>query len=130
MDRASYAGRRAFDLSGWWLDDGDDETPPYRIPRKTVIPPRGFLVLYADVTGLVLDDSGDTVRLMRPNGQVVDKVGFGPLPPNASYSRDEQGFWHADWPPSPGAPNSPAFLLPGSGLAPPGHGISGSPIPQ
>jgi hypothetical protein len=124
------AGRRAFDLSGWWLDDGDGETPPYRIPRKTVIPPRGFLVLYADVTGLVLDDSGDTVRLMRPNGQVVDKVGFGPLPPNASYSRDEQGFWHADWPPSPGAPNSPAFLLPGSGLAPPGHGISGSPIPQ
>ena len=125
------SGRKAVDLSGWWLDDGDDETPPYRIPRRTVIPPRGFLVFYEKVTGLDLDDGGDTVRLLRPNGQVVEEVKFGPLPPNASYSRDEQGFWHSDWPPSPGKPNVPTSLLPGSGMTLRGQTVSGvSLIPQ
>jgi len=119
------SGRKAVDLSGWWLDDRDDETPPYRIPRRTVIPPRGFLVFYEEVTGLNLDDGGDTVRLLRPNGQVVEEVKFGPLPPNASYSRDEQGFWHSDWPPSPGKPNVPTSLLPGSGMTLPGQTVSG-----
>jgi hypothetical protein len=48
---------------------------------------------------------GDAVWLLAPEGTVVDAITFGPLPPNASYSRDEDGTWHADWPPSPGGPN-------------------------
>jgi hypothetical protein len=119
-------GKRAFDLSGWWVDDANAQTPPYRIPRKTVLPPRGFLVLYEGVTGLILNDSGDTVRLIRPDGQVVEQITFGPLPPNASYARDEQDLWHADWPPSPGAPNSPAGL-PTLEPAPPGFRSSSNP---
>jgi hypothetical protein len=39
---------------------------------------------------------------------VVDRAVFDTLPGDASYSRDEAGSWHADWPPSPGAPNLPA----------------------
>jgi hypothetical protein len=124
------AGRKAFDLSGWWLDDGDDETPPYQFPRRTMLRPRGYLVLYQGVTGLSLDDGGDTVRLIRPAGQVAEEVTFGPLSPNASYSRDEQGLWHSDWPPSPGAPNSPFAIAPGLEPALPGLGLHSVPAPQ
>jgi hypothetical protein len=121
-------GQKAMDLSGWYLDDTNIGTPAYRIPRKTVLPPRGFLVLYQTETGLALDDRGDTVRLIRPDGQTVEQVSFGPLSPNASYSRDEQGVWHADWPPSPGYPNSPFSITPGSEPSPPG--LHSSPKPQ
>jgi hypothetical protein len=121
------AGKKAFDLSGWWLDDGSAQTPPYRIPRKTVLRPRGFLVFYEGVTGLKLADNGDTVRLLRPDGQVVEQVTFGPSLPNASYARDEQGLWHTDWPPSPGAPNLPAGVR-ATEPAPPG--LHSSPRPQ
>jgi hypothetical protein len=54
--------------------------------------------------------------------EVVDSVVYVALGPDASYSRDEYGVWHSDWPPSPGRANSPS----GPVLVPsPGH-----PVPQ
>jgi hypothetical protein len=60
----------------------------------------------------------DAVWLLAPGGTVVDAITFGPLAPNASYSRGEDGTWHTDWPPSPGRPNLP-FLPPAPGLTEP-----------
>jgi hypothetical protein len=54
--------------------------------------------------------------LLDPDGVVVDAVAFGQLAANASYSRDELGTWHSDWPPSPGAANQPP--APGSEMTP------------
>jgi hypothetical protein len=46
-------------------------------------------------------------------------VAFSGLGPDASYSRDEAGTWHADWTPSPGAPNvAPAATTLSSWVAP------------
>jgi hypothetical protein len=100
-------GLVAVDLSGWFLDDGEGGSEPYPFPQEALLPAGAFMILHGGTTGLALDDTGDAVRLLDPDGVVVDAVVFGQLPANASYSRDDVGMWHDDWPPSPGAPNQP-----------------------
>jgi hypothetical protein len=95
------------DLGGWFLADGTGGGLPYQIPVGTLLPPGGFAVFYGQTTGLVLDDISDQVRLFDPDTVLVDLVTFSLLLPDTSYSRDESGSWHPDWPPSPGAPNLP-----------------------
>ena len=115
------AGSTAVDMGGWSLDDGEVGSAPYRIPDGTVLQPGAFALFYGRQTGIALDDEGGVVRLLGPDDAVVESVVFGSLGPNASYSRDEGGGWHADWPPSPGAPNLPgqvAAIRPGSATDP------------
>jgi hypothetical protein len=100
------------DLGGWLLDDREGDSSPYRIPDGTLLDPGAFVLFLGRQTGIALDDGGDEVRLFGPDGALLDAVTFGPLAPNASYSRGDDGAWHADWPPSPGAPNRPSALPP------------------
>jgi hypothetical protein len=92
-------------LAGWSLDDGPAGSPPYVLPLGTELGPGAFLLLYGQITGLILNDAGGQLQLLDPLNTVMDEVIFSPLLPDASYSRDEAGLWHADWPPSPGGPN-------------------------
>jgi hypothetical protein len=103
-------GAITVDLGGWSLDDGEG-SEPYWIPAGTLVPSGVFALFHGQVTGLVLDDTGDIVRLLDFNGAVVDAVAFGQLAPNASYSRDDFGTWHTDWSPSPGARNQPPTVI-------------------
>ena len=108
------SGSTVANLGGWMLDDGAGGSAPYRIPEGTLLQPGGFILFYGQGTGIVLDDGGDEVRLLRAtDGALADAVAFGPLAPNAGYSLGGDGVWHSDWPPSPGRPNLP----PGSTLA-------------
>lgn len=94
------------DLTGWSLDNGPSSgNPPYVITSTVIISPDGYLLLDRTATGLTLPDIGGQLRLLQPDSTVVDEVIFGSLPPDTSYSRDETGLWHPDWPPSPGLPN-------------------------
>jgi len=109
------AGTTAVDLGGWLLDDGVDDTVPYLIPEGTVLEPGAFVVFYRQETGIVLEDSGGEIRLLGSDGAVMDSVVFGALVADGSYSRDEAGDWHTDWPPSPGEPNLPSQPTPEPG---------------
>ena len=101
------AGPDAFDLNGWFLDDKKEGSKPHQIITGTVLLPGEFAVFYRQQTGIILDDDGDEVRLIDPDGTVVDVVILDAFDPEASCSRDGDGDWHADWPPSPGALNLP-----------------------
>ena len=101
------AGSSAVDLGGWFLDDGEGGSEPYLMPEGTVLPSGAFILFHGRTTGVALDDTGDAVRLLDPDGTLMEAVVFGQLAPNASYSRDAFGIGHVDWPPSPGAPNQP-----------------------
>jgi hypothetical protein len=100
-------GGLAVDLHNWFLLDTVGNSVPYQIPEGTVLAAGEYWLFLGEQTGLTLDDAGDEVQLIGPDGVMIDQVTFGPLPPNASYSLDDEGVWHADWPPSPGAPNMP-----------------------
>ncbi|TFH02603.1 MAG: hypothetical protein E4H14_17510, partial [Candidatus Thorarchaeota archaeon] len=57
------------DLSGYILDDiTSGGTNPYTIPAGTVIPAHGFVVLWQGATGVGLNNDGDTVNLLKPDG--------------------------------------------------------------
>ena len=94
----------AVDVSGWSLDNGGSGN--FVIPTGTVLQPQQIVVLYGGQTGLYLSDETDQVRLQEAGGRMIAWVKYGRLPGDASYSRDTVGNWHADWLPSPGAPNT------------------------
>jgi len=114
------AGPVDVDLSGWFVDDGVGGSAPYEVPEGTMLRSGAFALFYGRDTGVVLDDGGDEVRLLGPDGAMVDAVAFGALAPGASYSRGEDGTWHADWMPSPGAPNLPPVAGQSQPLSEPG----------
>jgi hypothetical protein len=100
-------GDIAADLEGWVLDSGA-ETISYTFPAGTaVIQPGACWALYRRETGVVLNDTGGEVRLLRPDGSLVSRVIFDALGSDVSYSREDGGDWRTDWPPTPGLPNAP-----------------------
>ena len=102
---------RAIDLNGWGVQTGRRWERTYRLPRKTVLPAGGYLVLFGRQARLTLDDAAGQVRLVDRTGKVVDTVKYSAGKPDASFSRDRGDTWRSDWPPSPGRANPPAGTL-------------------
>ncbi len=98
-------------LGGYSLDDEVNiGSAPYRLPA-VVVRPGERIVFYGSETGLLLGDGGDGVRLLKPNGQLMDAynyfiVGY----PDQSYCRlpDNGGAddWNKNCFPTPGLQNS------------------------
>jgi hypothetical protein len=68
-------------------------------------------VFYGSETGLLLSDGGDGVRLLKPNGQLMDAYNYSVVRyPDQSYCRlpDNGGLddWNQNCYPTPGLPNS------------------------
>jgi len=97
------------DLSGYFLDDiVGGGTSPYQIPIGTVIPANGFLVLYKSTTGIALNNDGDTVNLLKPDGStVVDSYSYSSSSNDVSYGRETDGgaTWTTFTSPTPGTSN-------------------------
>jgi hypothetical protein len=91
------------DVGGWLLDANGSGN--FLIPIGTVLQPQQVIVFFGAQTGLLLSDDGGQVRLHNAAGRMVDRVQYNTLPIDGSYSRDDAGNWHIDWPPSPGMPN-------------------------
>ncbi|MFQ5945965.1 MAG: lamin tail domain-containing protein [Anaerolineae bacterium] len=109
-------GSEPVDLGGWVLDDiPDGGTPPFAIPPGTSLAAGGLLVLFGSETGVGLNNGGDTVRILRPDGTVADAFTYSALSGfyDRSFSRDPDGTgdWTDELPPSPGDPN---VLVPGA----------------
>jgi hypothetical protein len=100
------AGDAAVDLSGWRIELIDEEEAVYRIPKETILKPKQHLVLYPNQTRMDAVGSIE-MRLLNKPRQLIDVVTVPVLPADASYSLDNLGIWHADWPPTPGESNSP-----------------------
>lgn len=62
------------DLSGWYLDDAEGGSSPYRIPDGTVIPADSYLVFSAPDLKLSFKNSDDSARLLDPNKNVNQEV--------------------------------------------------------
>lgn len=77
----------ACDAGGWFADDIDGGSKPYRIPGGTVVLPDVPLVLPKSQTKLSLNDTGDDVRLLRPDATVADGMTFGKLPRGSAIAR-------------------------------------------
>jgi hypothetical protein len=85
-------GRLPVYLKGWFLDDASDTgSRPFELPGVT-ISGKGYAVFFRTLTKIALNDSGDTVRLLRPDGRLVDEVSYLPVRAyNLSFGRLPDG---------------------------------------
>jgi hypothetical protein len=95
-------------LKGWWLDDvAGSGSAPYDLPGVT-ISPRGFAVFFRTKTKIALNDTGDTVRLLAPDGSTIDRISYLRIrAANLSYGRLPDGsdnMRYGLWP-TPRMPN-------------------------
>ncbi|NIM93000.1 MAG: hypothetical protein GTO18_04725 [Anaerolineales bacterium] len=101
-------GPGAVFLKGWILDDvAEGGSKPYVLPGLT-LRPGSYLALFHSKTGISLNDSGDSVRLIDPDGRLVEEISYLKVKAyNLSYGRLPDGSGHMAyglWP-TPGEPN-------------------------
>lgn len=97
-------------VDGWPLDDGFPSTAPLTI-TDIVIAPHGFVVIRDDA---LRDFETGTLRLLRPNGNMVDTVTYTTIVDGTTWSRypAHGGSWQANTPPTPGEWNLPPPATP------------------
>ena len=107
------------DISDFYLTDALTNTTKWKIPDGTIIPPNGFLLVWADEeseqngftnqlhANFRLGQSGEELGLYAPDGAPIDSIIFGVQTNNVSEGRytDGQASVLVMTPPTPGQPN-------------------------
>jgi len=88
------AGDVEINLSNWQIDDISGGSSLYNIPARTQISPKGYATFYKFDTKISLNDSGDSARLIDPNGDEVYTILYDKAEKGLSYSFNGQNwFW-------------------------------------
>ncbi len=96
-------------LDGWKLRD--DSGKEFIVKAKT-IPAQGYLALNITETGITLNNTGDTITLINPNGDELDQsADYGNAKAGMSWSLIN-GEWDWATAPTPGTVNATVFVEP------------------
>lgn len=94
-------------LTSWSLRDGGGKV--FEFKDKT-IPAGGYLTLYSKETGISLNNTGDTVSLLTPDGSVLDTTpDYGNAKEGMSWGL-VNGEWTWTVSPTPNTANSTAYV--------------------
>jgi hypothetical protein len=124
------SGTAEINIAGWYISDTLNTSLFHRIPsydlEKTLIPPGGYLILWADaqssqgVTHLPfkLDKDGEELYLARSVGgqyEIMDQVVFPKAKNDVTFGRipNGTGMWKRLSDPTPLTPNIPPRILDG-----------------
>jgi len=77
---------KAFDLSGWILDDAEGGSSSYMIPAGVEIAASGYLSFYHSLTGIFLNNDTDSARLFDPNGDLKSGTTYAKGQKDDSYA--------------------------------------------
>ncbi len=80
------------DLSDWKIRDTIGKTNTYIIPQGTGLNSFGFLILRRLETKITLQNSGDGLELLNPEGRIVHKVEYSKAPKSHSFNRIPTGW--------------------------------------
>lgn len=92
------------DLSFWQISDTAGKVTIYTFPEGTKISTQGFLVLPRPTTKIVLNNDGDVITLLWPNGEIADKVIYEKVLQGKSFNKTDSGWVWSDSP-TPGTIN-------------------------
>ncbi len=95
----------SIDLDGWKVDDGEGGGSPLHLPAGSIAESGGYLVV--DLPNSLLNNDGDSIRLIRPDGVVADTTSYASSAADTSHCRALDGSWYESEQPTPGAPNIP-----------------------
>jgi hypothetical protein len=93
------------DLSELKLDDEEGGSRGYTFPFGTAIGPGEYLVFGKQVTGIALNNTSDSVRLLFPDRSVIQEVAYKDVPEGASYAIDQEDVWQWTEKSTPGKKN-------------------------
>ncbi len=92
------------DISLWQIKDTLGATNIYALPKGTIIAARGFLVLSRLTTNITMNNDGDAVQIIRPDGELAQTVPYEKAEKGKSFVR-ESGLWKWSSVPTPGSAN-------------------------
>jgi len=96
-------GETEVNISGWLLDDEEGGSKPFHFPANSKIGSKQYQVWSKMATKLALNNDSDKVRLLDPQGLVLDAVEYSGGKEGQSYIKDfdsEEWQWQAE--PTPG----------------------------
>ncbi len=109
----------AMNLSYWWLTDDINEPRKWSIPRSTVIPPHGYLLIWADSdpeqgnfhASFKLDAGREAVAIFSSDftrATLCDSISWLNMPTDSSFGRYPNGtaHWQICLAATPGAENT------------------------
>jgi CotH kinase protein/Lamin Tail Domain/Secretion system C-terminal sorting domain len=90
----------SIDLSNYYLSDDDSNLLKWAFPQGTTLDAGAYLIVWADNdqgqgplhANFKLSASGESLLLVNPSGDVVNRVDFGEQTTDASYSRIPNGL--------------------------------------
>ena len=92
------------DLAGWQIKDQIGAIKTYAWPANSFIKARGFLTVSRAQSKIVLQNNGDGLTLINPQGTMADQITYPASPANQSYNRVSSG-WTWSRVLTPGQPN-------------------------
>ena len=102
------ADEEIIDLNGWGISDQTNIAHPQIIPADTKIEPNSFLVV--ELGKQILNNDGDQISLLWPDGQVLHAVSYQKATASQSVSRLDNGQWIWTNRPTPGTKNLPSLF--------------------
>lgn len=81
-------------LGGWQIDDEEGGSAPFVIPSEgnsAFIPPKSYKVYI--MPSARFNNSGDKVRLIRPDGSLADETSYVDAKSGVSFAKDQNGQW-------------------------------------
>ncbi|MBL7200403.1 MAG: CotH kinase family protein [Anaerolineae bacterium] len=106
-------GLQEVNLQGFHLTDDLNIPTKWQVAKRTIVPPAGFALFWADRrdegdhTSFSLNRRGEQVGLFSPDGVLLDVVSFEFQMPDVSFGRrpGTSSDWARFYPPSPRAAN-------------------------
>lgn len=93
------------DLSDFKLDDEEGGSRGYGLPAGTIIPAGEYVVFGRQDTKLALNNTNDSVRLLFPDGTVLQEVKYDDVVEGSSYVQNNDDMWVWTGTPTPGKEN-------------------------
>ncbi len=95
---------KELDLNGFMIDDQEGGSKPYQFSSTTILA-NSFLLVKRQDSKISLNNSGDSVRLLRPDGSVWQEVLYEKVPEGKTWAWDFENLEWSVFAPSPLAPN-------------------------
>ena len=92
----------AVDAGGWKIDDVEGASSPYTVGNDIKIGPKNYRVFSFSSK---LNNSDDTIRLLDPQGKVIESYTYKESTKAASFAKNSSGAWQLTLTPTPGSPN-------------------------
>ncbi|MCH5279352.1 MAG: lamin tail domain-containing protein [Christensenellaceae bacterium] len=115
--------RNGADISGYMLSDETSNLSKYVFPQGTVIPAKGYLVVYCSAdgaqgsgsirptAGFNLPDGGVSIILSDASGEMVESISVPRLASDISYAMNKDGSYGFTSSPTPGSENTYAGIF-------------------